>query len=297
MADSTPAVPANVPPVVPRLAFPALILGNVVLALGPMLVRLADVGPVAAAFWRLAIALPFLLLLARRDLLHARLSVGAWVALGAAGLFFAADLATWHAGILHTKIANATLFGNVSSLLLPLWAIIVLRQRPQGVQMVALALATAGGAVLMGGSYEASPANLHGDLLCLLAGLFYAVYILFVQGARRQLGSWAVLTVATAVGALPLLLCALAMGERVMPGDWTPVIALALSSQLIGQGLMVYAMGWFSPLVLGLSLLLQPAVGALTGWLLFGEAVSAGDLTGAVAIAVALVLVRLPARA
>lgn len=297
MADSTPAVPANALPVVPRLAFPALILGNVVLALGPMLVRLADVGPVAAAFWRLAIALPFLLLLARRDLLRARLSVGAWMALGAAGLFFAADLATWHAGILHTKIANATLFGNVSSLLLPLWAIIVLRQRPQGVQMVALALAAAGGAVLMGGSYEASPAYLHGDLLCLLAGLFYAVYILFVQGARRQLGSWAVLAVATAIGALPLLLCALAMGEHVMPGDWTPVIALAISSQLIGQGLMVYAMGWFSPLVLGLSLLLQPAVGALTGWLLFGETVSAGDLAGAGAIAVALVLVRLPARA
>ena len=47
----------------PRL--PALLLGNVALAFGPWLVRLADVGPVAAGFWRLTLALPFLLLVAR----------------------------------------------------------------------------------------------------------------------------------------------------------------------------------------------------------------------------------------
>ena len=39
------------------LAFPALLLGNIALAFGPWLVRLADVGPVAAGFWRLALAL------------------------------------------------------------------------------------------------------------------------------------------------------------------------------------------------------------------------------------------------
>ena len=34
---------------------------------------------------------------------------------------------------------------------------------------------------------------------------------------------WPVLAIATAAGALPLLLFALALGEQVMPGDWTPV--------------------------------------------------------------------------
>ena len=43
-----------------RLAVPALLLGNVALAFGPWLVRLADVGPVAVGFWRVTIALPFL---------------------------------------------------------------------------------------------------------------------------------------------------------------------------------------------------------------------------------------------
>ena len=41
-------------------AFPALFIGSSALAFGPWLVRLSGVGPVAAGFWRLALALPFL---------------------------------------------------------------------------------------------------------------------------------------------------------------------------------------------------------------------------------------------
>ena len=38
------------------LAFGALLLGNAALAFGPWLVRLANVGPAAAGFWRSLIA-------------------------------------------------------------------------------------------------------------------------------------------------------------------------------------------------------------------------------------------------
>lgn len=283
---------------IPVLAFPALLLGNAVLAAGPLLVKLADVGPVAAGFWRLALAIPLLLFLARRSIgAMARLGVGAWTKVAAAGLFFAADLASWHLGILHTKVANAAIFGNISALLLPLWAWFVLRERLRPVQALAIALAMAGAAILMGGSYEASPRNFTGDLLCALAGVVYTGYILLIQDARRSLTSWSVLALSSIAGVLPLLAFAGLMGERILPGVWWPVIALALSSQVIGQGLMVYAMGWFSPLVLGLSLLLQPAVAALLGWIVLGEQLTALDMVGGLAVGVALVLVRLPARA
>ncbi|MCP1469970.1 drug/metabolite transporter (DMT)-like permease [Sphingobium sp. OAS761] len=293
MPTSSPAMRTDAP----RFAFPALVLANVFLALGPTFVRLADVGPVSAAFWRLALALPVLAALAWSGLRRLPPRPAEWAAMLTAGLLFAGDLAAWHLGILDTKIANATLFANMSALLLPLWALLVLRQRPARPQAAALVLAALGAAALMGGSYELSAAYLHGDLLCLLAGTFYTAYLLIVQGARRRLESWSVLAVSSMAGAPALLLCAWALGETVMPGDWTPVVALALSSQLVGQGLLTYAMGYFSPLVLGLSLLLQPAMGALLGWLLFGEWLTATDLAGTIAVAVALVLVRLPARA
>ena len=126
----------------PALAFPALILANLVLAAGPWMVRLADVGPVAAGFWRLALAIPFLAFVAWRQ--SAGRPLPAWalvatVALG--GLFFAADLAAWHEGILRTKLANATLFGNFASFLFAIYGFVLLRALPRPVQGLALLLA------------------------------------------------------------------------------------------------------------------------------------------------------------
>ncbi|MEG8222050.1 DMT family transporter [Sphingomonas sp. HH69] len=293
MPSSTPAPPMDIP----RLAFPALILANIMLSLGPVLVRLADVGPVAAAFWRLTLALPVLLLLAIPRLTRTPPTRREWGVMLLAGVVFAGDLAAWHLGIIHTKVANATLFGNMSALLLPAWALLVLRQRPTRIQAIALLLAGAGALILMGGSYDLSPVNLRGDLLCLLAGILYTAYILIIQRARGRLDSWSVLAVSSVASTPTLLLCALWLGERITPGDWTPLLILAMSSQLIGQGLLTYAIGWFSPLILGLSLLLQPAVSVLLGWLMFGEWLSLTDMLGTVAVAAALVLVRLPARA
>jgi drug/metabolite transporter (DMT)-like permease len=67
-----------------------------------------------------------------------------------------------------------------------------------------------------------------------------------------------------------------------------------VSSQVIGQGLLVYAIGTLSPLLVGLTLLTQPALAALIGWLFYEESLSALDWAGAIAIAAALVLVQLP---
>jgi drug/metabolite transporter (DMT)-like permease len=88
----------------------------------------------------------------------------------------------------------------------------------------------------------------------------------------------------------------IAMGETIWPHDWTPLLLFALSSQVLGQGLLVFAIGNLSPLVVGLVLLSQPAIAAVIGWFAYDERLSALDAVGALAIAAALVLVRLPER-
>ena len=80
---------------------------------------------------------------------------------------------------------------------------------------------------MMGGSYDLSIGNLKGDLLCLLAGILYTAYLLVVQRARGRLESWSILAVSSAVSAPLLLAFALMLGERVMPGHWTPLVILA----------------------------------------------------------------------
>ena len=278
------------------LPFAALIVGNVALAFGPWLVRLTEVGPVAAGFWRLALALPFLWLIARivgqRPHWPRR---GLIWALVFAAFFFAADLAAWHAGIRLTKLGNATLFGNVSSFAFAAWGLWMVRQWPSRIQGAALILAAAGCALLMSGSYELSPRYLRGDLLALLAGFLYAGYLIIVQRARGTLEPLPLLLLASLFGAIMLLPFAIGLGEQVWPSDWTPVLLLALGSQVIGQGLLVYALGTIPPLVVGLALLTQPAISGFIGWVAYDERLTTLDWVGAVAIALALVLVRLPA--
>jgi drug/metabolite transporter (DMT)-like permease len=278
-----------------RFAFPALVIGSCALALGPWLVRLAGVGPVATGFWRLGLALPFLFVIARMTGQKVHWPGRALALLIAlAGFFFAADLAAWHAGIHMTKLGNATLFGNTSSLIFALWGLWIARRRPSVTQAAALILAAIGAALLMGSSAELSARNVTGDLLALLAGVLYTGYLIAVQKARGAIQPLPLLFIASAAGALMLLPASLLLGERIFPQDWTFVLILALSSQVLGQGLLVYALGSLSPLVVGLTLLTQPAISAFVGWMAYGEQLELLDWIGAAAIATALVLVRLP---
>ena len=249
------------------LAFAALLAGNIAIAFGPLLVRYADSGPIATGFWRLALATPFLFFVGYR--FGFRFSAVSrptyWVAI-VAGLFFGVDIILWHIGIFQTKMANATLF--------------------------AVLFAFVGAALLMGQSLELSPRHFSGDLLSLGAGLTYTVYLVLMMKMRQNTESWGALGMASAIAAVVLFIGALFAGEQIIPTVWWPVLLLAFTSQFFGQGCLTYALPHFSPLVIGLALLLQPALSATAGWLAFGEMLTAMDFMGSALIMIALVLVR-----
>ena len=278
--------------------FAALIAGNAALALGPWLVRLADTGPVSAAFWRLVLALPLMALLAWRARGKARLDWRVAALCLVAGAFFAVDLASWHIGIEQTRLANATLFGNSGSIILMVWGLVAARRAPSGREGAGVLAALAGAAILLGRSLEISTATFVGDLFCLAAGIFYAFYLLPAQTARATLNPWLVL-VLVGLAASPLLLgMAVLAGEPILPGPagWTPVLLLAVSSQIVGQGLLVFSLRHFPPLIIGMALLTQPALAGLVGWLAFGELLVPLDILGMALVGAALVLAKTPAK-
>jgi drug/metabolite transporter (DMT)-like permease len=297
-------------------AVAALLISNVALSFGSWFVRMSDVGPVAAAWWRMGLALPILFVIAAWVGRAVPASAGAgaeedaearhrvvtsntprnpakavWISITLCGLFFAADLASWHLGIYQTKLANANLLGNAASFLFPIYGFVIAKSWPSRTQGLALSFAALGAVLLMGRSYELSSANLIGDLLCLLAGIFYMIFLIFIDRIRGSMGPWPLLAWTTLASAVPLLIAAIMMGERIMPGNWTPLILLATGSQLIGQGLLLAVIGRFSPLVIGLALLLQPIISACVGFYAYGEIMSPLDWVGAGLIALALLLV------
>lgn len=281
----------------PVAAVVAVVLANIALAFGPLFVRLSDVGPVAAGFWRLTLAVPVLLAaafaLGQKPIASAK---GLWGVLAFAGLAFAADLASWHLGIVRTTLANSTLFGNSATFIYPIYGFIAVRMWPTRPQAAALLLAALGGGLLLGRSAELSSRHLAGDLFCLLAGVLYAVYFILMARAREAMAPVPALALSSLATIPPLLFLALFLGEQVLPHNWWPLIGLAVVSQLTGQGLMIYALGHLSPLIVGIALLIQPVVGATIGWIVYDERLAAADLFGAALVAAALVMVRGGAR-
>ena len=292
MQPVTPETKIMPHPRSPRRAIAAVIAANVALAFGPWFVRLADTGPVAAAFWRIALALPVLLVAALWNDRRALGRAGSiLVPLLIGGIAFAVDLGAWHIGILRTTLANATLFGNCAVLIFPIYGFFAMRRWPTRAQGGALLLAAVGGVLLLGRSAELSSRHLAGDLFCVLAGVLYAVYFIAMRRVRQSMAPVPALALSSIASVLPLLLLAMALGETILPTKWGPLLALALVSQIAGQGLMIYALGHLSPLVVGLALLVQPLVGATIGWAAYGERLTMLDAVGAVLVAAALAMV------
>ena len=275
------------------LAFAALLAGNIAIAFGPLLVRFADSGPIATGFWRLSLATPFLFFVGYRfGFRFSALGKSTIWQVIIAGLFFGVDIILWHIGIFQTKMANATLFANCASLILVVYGIFVARKMPSKWESAAVLFAFVGAALLMGQSLDLSPLHFQGDVLSLGAGLTYTVYLVLMMRVRQNTESWGALGMASAVAAVILLTASIVAGEQVIPTVWWPVMLLAFTSQFFGQGCLTYALPHFSPLVIGLALLFQPALSAAAGWLAFGETLTAMDFTGSALVMIALVLVR-----
>lgn len=274
--------------------FAALLLGNFVLAVGPFFVRSADCGPVSAGLWRMVLALPVHLVLARRQgqvvFGHSRAIMAGLVL---AGVVFGLDIAAWHLGIGRTHLGNATLFGNSGSVFLMLWGLVAARRAPRWREVIAIAFALAGAAILLGRSLELSNKTLAGDLFCIAAGVFYFSYFVCLSRVQQAVGNWPMVFWTGVFSAPVLLATALVLHEPLWPHAWWPLIALALCSQVLGQGLLVGALKRFSPLVIGLSLLSQPAVAVLQGYWIYGEQPGALDLAGMALVASALVFARI----
>lgn len=279
------------------MALVALFAGAIGIAFAPIFVRLSEVGPVATAFWRLALALPLLALwmaLQERGRKQGA-TRPAWPMALLAGVFFAADLAVWHGSIRLTSVANATFLANLAPVAVTLGAWILLGERARPIFFAGMLLSLAGAALLMGANVGGPGSVLLGDGLGMLTAVFYAGYQLCVKRLRDTQSTARIMLASGAACATVLLPLALLMGEAILPASpagWGVLLGLALVCQLAGQGLITWAVAHLAASFSSVSLLLQPVAAAGFAWLLFGEALATLQWFGAAAVLAGIWLAR-----
>lgn len=271
--------------------------GATCIAFSAILVRLADVPPSTAAFYRCAYALPPLAVLAvleRRRL--GPLGRRALALSLVAGVLFMADLVLWHHAIAAVGAGLATVLGNVQVVLVPLAAWIWLRERPALRTLGAVPVVLVGVVLISGavgaGAYGSNPPL--GVLFGVLTAIAYAGFLLVLRAGstdlRRPGGPLFYATLSSALATLPV---GAGLGELELQPTWPDhawLGLLALTSQVLGWLLIAAALPRLPAALTSVTLTLQPGLSVLFGVVLLDEAPSAVQLTGVAVIVAGVVL-------
>jgi drug/metabolite transporter (DMT)-like permease len=265
----------------------AALAGALTIAFSAILVRLAEVSPSTAAIWRCAYALPVLGALAwwedrrfgPRPARDRRLAIPA-------GIFFAADLITWHYAIRDVGAGLATVLGNLQVVVVPFAAWAVLGEHVERRILLALPLVCSGVLLISGvletGAYGQHP--LRGVVFGIATALTYAGFLLVLrQGSmdlRRPAGP---LFDATAVATVACVAGGLAIGDADLVPDWPShawLATLALTSQVLGWLLITVSLPRLPAALTSVTLTIQPVGSVILGVILLGEEPTVLQLAG-----------------
>lgn len=274
--------------------------GAALISLSPVWVTLVSVSPTTSGFYRMLIgaaALALYIVLTRRRL---ALSGRAWAILMLAAVFFALDLYFWHRSIIYVGPGLSTLLANFQVFIMMLAGVVLLRQKPSAVQLMAAPLAVVGLGMIVGLDWQSLPAGYRlGVWFGLLTAVVYAAYLLTMRVARADSDYLLPVREIAIVSAL----CAVFLGFTVFAEGGSLVIPTWSDAVwLLAYGILSHSIGWLliasslrqvSTAQAGLALLLQPTLSFVWDVLLFDRPMQAIEFAGA---AIALVAIYLGSR-
>ena len=266
-----------------------LFVGAALISLSPVWVALVSVSPTTSGVYRALFggaALVVYLLFSKKRL---RLSRTAWTMLLAASVFFALDLWFWHRSINYIGPGLATLLANFQVFFMMLAGIVLYRQVPRTVQMVAVPLALIGLGLIVGFDWSELPQDYQlGVIFGLLTAVCYASYMLSMRTARADASDPLPIR---EVAIMSLTVAAILAVTAGIEGVSLAIPSVQDLGWLLGYGLLSHGMGMVliasslphvSTTEAGLALLLQPTLSFVWDILFFARSVTSMELAGAV---------------
>jgi drug/metabolite transporter (DMT)-like permease len=270
------------------LAYVALALTISGISWSAIFVRWAGISGSASALYRVLIAaavlVPWQLVRGSRRPVTwrtARLAI-----LG--GAFFGLDLALYNTAVMRTSAATATFLGNSSPVFVGLGAWLLFRRPTPRAFWAGLALAVAGGATMIlshvnrtgGAGGVGDPV---GDMLALLAGVFFAGYLLTTEHLRSEMDTLTFNTFAIGGSVAVAFVLCVAMDVPLTgysTRTWAALAGLALVSQVAAYYALVYALGHLPATITSVGLLMQLPLTAILAAVLLHEPITRAQMIG-----------------
>lgn len=299
-ADEAPSVLRILDPIARRPRLAALV-GALCIAFSGIFYRFAEVSPSTVTVFRSLYGLPILILVAWLERRRygpmpagmARLSI-------IAGVFFAADLLSWHHAVDAVGAGLATVMGNLQVLVVGLVAWLVLGERPPRSVLLALPVVLAGVVLISGvigtGAYGANPAL--GVALGSFTALAYAGYLLVIRHGgsdpRRPAGPVALSTASTMVVAIAF---GAVYGDLDLVPSWPAhgwLILVGITSQSIGYLLISASLPRLPAALISVILLAQPVATVVLARVLLAETPSIVQAAGVALVIGGIAIATIP---
>ena len=181
-----------------------------------------------------------------------------------------------------TNAANATILGSLTPISTTLGAWLLLKQRFERRFLVGLVLATVGAMGLGWQDWQQSTNSFLGDSAALISAFLYTGTLLTLENIRDKFSVINILLWRCGIGTLFLLPVVLFFDDPIYPiswSGWLSVIALSAVCEVLGHGLLVYSLNYFSAAFIAVFFLLDPVIVAILAWIVFAENLTFLNLT------------------
>ena len=282
-----------------KSSYTAIAVGVALLGTGPIFVKSVQANGLLTGFLRMFFAAIMLTIPAvkgwKTDPLsfkdsHEKL----WPLLGS--LAYAVNIALWSTALNFTTASAVTLLDSTAPVWMGLIAWLFLGRKHGRWYWLGVAVTLAGAAMTVGvNSLNTADSQLKGNLIAIASGIFYALYIIFTQRARRTMSSLSYSWMVAVVGAVTLM-AASALGgllrEALPVRSYLLIALLAFSSQVVAWLLVNHALGVLPAAAGSVALVGQPIVTTLLGALLINEPVSWLQALGGIICLAGILLVQ-----
>jgi drug/metabolite transporter (DMT)-like permease len=189
------------------------------------------------------------------------------------GIFFAVQQVIWAWSITETSIANSALLHNLTPFFTTLGAWIIFGKNFDRRFYFGLVIAITGASIVGIDDFYYGFDKIQGDILAFLSAFFYAGYLLLAEQVRKQLQTTKALFYFCGIASLFLLPILPWREGNIFPtsgNGWLIAVGLAMTI-VVGHGLAIYSLNRLSSSLVSVTMLLNPVLNGILGWLVFSE--------------------------
>jgi drug/metabolite transporter (DMT)-like permease len=277
----------------PWIHYLLLLFGVLCISWSAILVKLADISGFGSGFYRLlfgTIGIIPVWLYFKKPISSIK---GVKIAI-ICGVLFACDIALWNTSIMLSKASISTLLANLAPVWVGIGALLFMKEKPTKLFWIGTAIAIFGVTIIIGIS-EVMEARLNfGNLLAIVASVFYGAYLITVRKGRNSLDTFSFTTISMVSSTVVLGLICLFTATPLWgfsSTTWISLTALGLVPQLLGWLAINQALGHIKPTVASVSLLSQTVFTAIFSVLILSEVLTLHEIGGASVVLVGIYLV------